>query len=285
MYLLGIDVGTTSLKAAVFDENGVMKCSHTVDYTLKTTDSFIEFDPEEYVRICHEAIDKVSEGITIDALAIDTQGETIIVTDENGKPLRDAIVWLDNRAEKEAAAITADFGRERIYNVTGQPEITAGWPASKLLWIKNNQPEIFKNIKKIFMLGDYLVYRLSGEFAADRTLQSSTLYFDIHTGDWWDEMLDYIGITRDMLPRLYDCGEAIGKFGNAVVGAGALDQIAGAVGAGILDSDVISEMTGTTMAICAITDKLPPFDPNSIIPCHYHAVKGKYCLILWSPTA
>ncbi|MBR5453678.1 MAG: hypothetical protein IKV54_06330 [Clostridia bacterium] len=286
MNLLGIDVGTTSLKAAAFDSDGKLLASATVDYTLITENGFIEFEPEEYVNICRQAIGEIEKTVKIDALAIDTQGETLILTDENGTPVRRAIVWLDNRAEAEAKAIEEAFGAKRVYEVTGQPEITAGWPASKLLWVKNNEPEVFRKTKRIFMLEDYLIYKLSGEFASEGSMQSSTIYFDINTGDWWDEMLDFIGITRENLPRLVKSGQRIGTTPEGItVSGGALDQIAGAIGAGIIHEHEMSEMTGTIMAICAVTDKLPPFDPESKVPCHYHAIDGKYCLLLWSPTA
>jgi len=286
MNLLGIDVGTTSLKAAAFDSNGVMLASHTIDYTLIYDGDFIEFEADDYVKICLEAINEIKKTVKIDALAIDTQGETIILTDKDGNPVRRAIVWLDNRAQKEAAAIDAHFGLKRVYEVTGQPEITAGWPASKLLWVKENEPEVFEKTEKIFMLEDYLIYKLTGEFAAEGSMQSSTIYFDVNTGDWWDEMLDFIGVTRENLPRLVKSGERIGTTEDGIiVSGGALDQIAGAVGAGVIKEGEMSEMTGTTMAICAVTDKLPPFDPESKVPCHYHAIDGKFCLLLWSPTA
>ena len=152
---LGIDIGTTSMKAAVFDKNGNRLALRNIDYTLDTdpVTGFIEFDALKYVEMCKSVVDELAvECGGIDALSIDTQGETIIFTDEGGQPLCPAIVWLDNRATAEADAIKAQFGSELVYNVTGQPEITAGWPASKVLWLKNNKPEIFAKVKKIFML-------------------------------------------------------------------------------------------------------------------------------------
>ncbi len=286
--LLGIDIGTTSLKAAVFDGNGKRLALTSRDYTLNTypDTGFIEFDPEEYIRICKSAIDELTEKCgKVDAISVDTQGETLILTDENGSPLYPAVVWLDNRAEKEAEDIKAKFGNELVYNVTGQPEITAGWPASKLLWFKNNRPEVFGKIRKVFMLEDWILYRLTGNYVTEPTIQSSTIYYDVINGKWWDEMLDYVGLSKDMFPRICRSAEVVGKYDGASVVSGALDQIAGTIGAGCVSDRVISEMTGTIMAICVMTDKLPPYQPNSIIPCHVHGICGKYCLILWSSTA
>ena len=285
---LGIDIGTTSLKAAVFDAEGKRYGLRVVDYTLDTDAErgYIEFDPERYVQMCREVIDELrSECGEITALSVDTQGETLIVADECGKPLMPAIVWLDNRAVKEADMIQARFGTRRVYEVTGQPEITATWPASKLIWVRKNRPDVFGKIKKVFLLEDWILYRLTGNFVTEPTMQSSTIYFDIHNLTWWDEMLDFIGIGRDALPTVVESAYRVGEYEGISVIAGALDQIAGTIGVGVTDDSVISEMTGTIMAICVLKNEAPDFDPGSIVPCHLHAIKGKYCMILWSATA
>ena len=283
-YLLGIDVGTTSLKAALFDENAVCVKSVTKDYTLSVSGDFVEFDAESYFTLAKEAIDEISAEFPIYALAIDTQCETMIVTDEAGNPLRKAIVWLDNRAAKEAEAIKAHVGEERVYEVTGQPEITATWPGAKLLWIKNNEPGTFTKIKKVFLLEDYLLYKLTGRFITEPTLQSSTIYFDIHNKTWWGEMLDFIGADKGILPEIIPCGTTVGEYNGIKVVTGAIDQIAGAIGAGIVKKGIISEMTGTTMVVFVPTDTVPAYNPDSKTPCHIN-FDGKYCLLAWTPTA
>lgn len=285
---LGIDIGTTSLKAAVFDKEGNRLGLRRVDYTLNTdpVTGFIEFDAETYITMCRRVIDELqTECGAITALSVDTQGETLILTDENDTPLCPAIVWLDNRATAEAAEIESTFGRKRVYEVTGQPEITATWPAAKLLWMKKHRPDVFAKTDKIFLLEDWVLYRLSGAFVTEPTVQSSTLYFDVTRKTWWDEMLTLIGITEAQLPRVTHSGECVGDCEGIAVVSGALDQIAGTIGVGVIDNTRISEMTGTIMAICVMRDTMPPFNPDSIIPCHLHAMDGKYCLLLWSSTA
>ena len=285
---LGIDIGTTSIKAAVFSKDGTRLALRSVDYSLYTDSStgYIEFDAEKYAEMCKSVIDDLTaECGKIDALSIDTQGETLIFTDGDGKPIYPAIVWLDNRATAEADLIKGKFGNKLVYEVTGQPEITAGWPASKVLWMKKNKPEIFAKTKRIFMLEDYILYSLTGNFVTEPTIQSSTIYFDVSKGSWWDEMLDFIGINASMLPKVVKSATCVGEYKGIKVVSGMLDQIAGTLGAGVTDETKISEMTGTIMAICVMTDKIPPYNPDSIIPCHLHAIDGKYCLILWSSTA
>ncbi|MBQ2889683.1 MAG: hypothetical protein IJE41_04425 [Clostridia bacterium] len=284
MNLLGIDFGTTSVKAVLFDEKLRELASSTEDYTVKTSGNIVELEPLKYWSLLKNALANVEKTAKVDALAIDTQCETLILTDENGEPVRDAIVWLDNRAEEEARIIEEHFGRKKVYEVTGQPEITATWPASKLLWVKRNEPEVWAKTKKIFLLEDYLLYKLTGEFVTEKTLQSSTIYFDINTSEYWDEMLSFIGVEKDMLPALMDSGKYVGEHNGIKVITSAMDQVAGAIGAGVIEKGICSVMTGTTMAIYLPTDSVPEFKEDSFVPCHY-SFDGSYALLSWSPTA
>lgn len=283
-YLLGADIGTTSLKAAVFDEQGNMQKIVSKDYTLIVSGDKVEFPAENYWLLFKEAYDELSKEYEISAFSVDTQCETLILADEDGTPLCNAIVWLDNRATHQAEQIKEAFGNKKVYDVTGQPEITATWPAAKLLWVKQNEPKIFTKTKKIFLLEDYILFRASGKFVTEKTLQSSTIYFDIKNQCWWAEMLDFIGINEDQLPTLCDSSSVVGEFLGAKVVTGAMDQIAGAIGAGVSEEGIISEMTGTTMAIFAPCSKMPAFNPDSIIPCHFN-YDNSYCLLSWTPTA
>ena len=284
MNFMGIDIGTTSIKTAVFDEKLEEKISLTADYTLDAHGDIVEFDGEKYFEIVKGEIEKVKAKLSVDALAVDTQCETLILTDENGTPVRPAIVWLDNRAVAEAKMIEEKFGHKRVYEITGQPEITATWPAAKLLWVKRNEPEVWAKVKKVFLLEDYILYKMTGKFISEKTLQSSTIYFNIHTGGWWQEMLDFIGVSPDMLPTLYSSAVEVGSYDGMKVVTGAIDQIAGAIGAGVVSEGTVSVMTGTTMVIFLPSQGVPAYDEKSIVPCHYN-YDDKYCLLSWTPTA
>ncbi len=284
MNLMGIDMGTTSVKTVLFNEKLEELKRLCADYTLESKGDIIEFEAEKYWDIVRGEVDKILAELGVDALAIDTQCETFILTDENGVPTRKAVVWLDNRATEEAAIIEAHFGRQKVYEVTGQPEVTPTWPACKLLWVKRNEPEVWAKTKKIFLLEDYILYKMTGRFVTEKTLQSSTIYFDIKNSDWWDEMLDFIGVKRDMLPELLDSGVYVGDYKGIKVVTGAMDQVSGAIGAGVVEKGIVSVMTGTTMVIFTPYDDVPAYDPASIVPCHYN-YDGKYCLLSWSPTA
>lgn len=283
-YLLGVDIGTTSLKAVLYDETTTPVKTVVKDYTLNVNDDYVEFPANQYWELFSQALTEMTAEHEIAAMSIDTQCETLIVTDADGNALTDAIVWLDNRAVPQAEAIKKRFGEQKVYEVTGQPEITATWPACKLLWIKENRSDIWSKIDKIFLLEDYLLYRLTGQFVTEKTLQSSTIYYDIHKDEWWTEMLDFIGISSNQLPKLCNSAELVGEYNGIKVATSAMDQVAGAIGAGVVKKGLVSEMTGTTMVVFVPTDTIPPYNPQSKVPCHVN-YDGNYCLLSWSPTA
>ncbi len=283
-YLLGIDVGTTSLKAVVFSEDAKPVKTVKKDYTLITKGDFVEFPANEYWKMVEETLKEMTAEYDIYALSIDTQCETIIVANEQGEPLDNAIVWLDNRATAQAEKIKEKFGEKRVYEVTGQPEITATWPAAKLLWLKEQKQEVFSQIKKVFLLEDYLLYKLTGHFITEETLQSSTIYFDIHKRVWWKEMLDFIGLEESCFPKVHESAAYVGDYQGIKVVTGAIDQIAGAIGVGVVKKGMVSEMTGTTMVVFMPCDEAPSYNPDSKVPCHLN-YDGKYCLLSWTSTA
>lgn len=282
--LLGVDFGTTALKACLFDEKGNLLASESAQYKLITKGEFIEFDAQEFFNVFITTVEKITCKFKVDALAVDTQGETLIVLDKAGNPLMNAIIWLDNRAEEQAKRMQEKFGLEKIYNLTGQAEIPAGYPAPKIEWLKDNAPEIFEKADKFLLLEDYILYRLTGKFASSRSLYSSSLLMNIHTGEYIDEILDYLGITKSQLPDLKESGEVVGEYKGITVVTSALDQIAGATGAGVVKEGVMSETTGTALAVCAITEKFPAYYDGLKVSVYY-VRKGVYCLLMWAPTA
>lgn len=282
--LLGVDFGTTSLKACLFNEKGERLATESAKYELITKDAFIEFDAEEFYNVFLSVYQKIAAKFKIDALAVDTQGETLIVLDKFGKPLMNAIIWLDNRADEEAVEFCDKFGLEKIYNLTGQAEVPAGYPAPKIMWIKKHLPQVFLKADKFLLLEDYILYRLTGKAVASKSLYSSSLLMNVHTGEYIDEVLDYIGITKDNLPCLVESGVCVGEFNGVKVCSSALDQIAGATGAGITKENLMSETTGTALAIVAVTKQFPAYYNGIKVSCYYMK-KGLYCLLMWAPTA
>ncbi|MBQ6979077.1 MAG: hypothetical protein IJQ07_00325 [Clostridia bacterium] len=283
-YLLGADFGTTSLKMCLFDEKGKQIVSESAQYNLITEGEFVEFPAEEFFNVFKSVLKRITDKYPVYAMSIDTQGETLIVLDKDNKPLTNAIIWLDNRAAKQAKEIEEKFSVKGIYELTGQAEIPAGYPAPKILWLKENKPEVYNNAKHYLLLEDYIIYRLTGKFAASRSLYSSSLLMDIKTGEYIPEMLDYLGISKGQLSTLKESGEYIGEYNGIKIVTSALDQIAGITGAGVVKTGIMSETTGTSLAVSVLTDTIPLWHERLTVSAYY-VKKGLYCLLMWAPTA
>ncbi|RKY58902.1 MAG: hypothetical protein DRP94_05020 [Candidatus Latescibacterota bacterium] len=294
-YLLGVDVGTTALKVILFARNGEIVKGAVREYELSTpSPHHVECDPETYWESLRSCIQEVLKDVALEdvvALAISSQGETLVPVDREGSPLRNAIVWLDDRAGDEAEEIGRAFPPEQIYRTTGQPEVLPNWPACKILWLKKKEPSVFRSAHKFLLLEDYLILRLTGRAVGDYSLYTSSLMLDIVRKGWWEEMLKLIGISQDRLPELAESGTYVGSVANEEVGlsprtavvTGGMDQVCGMVGVGNIAPGIVSETTGGALAICATTGK-PIFDPLRRIPCHYHALRDTYFLLPWCQT-
>jgi xylulokinase len=299
-YLLGIDAGTTSIKAGLFALDGRCLAIEREEYILSTpAPERVELDPEIYWQACVKAVHGVLSQARVDvaqikALAVSSQGETIIPLDQRGKPLGPAIIWLDNRATEEAAYLDRRY-KEVIYQFTGESEVIATWSACKIMWLRKHQPKLFRSTSKFLMVQDWLVYRLTGNYVTDAAVASSTLLCDIVQTRWWDSMLEEVGIREDQLPILSISGEVagtirriaaeeIGLGQHTLVVLGGMDQCAGAIGAGNILPGMVSETTGAALAV-QITSPQHNLDPAYKIPVYRHSVPGMYLACPFCPTA
>lgn len=291
-YILSVDSGTTASKVSLFGEGGELLAISTQEYHLITPSALaVEVRAETLWNAFKAGVSEVLKKTEADpesiiALGISAQGETLIPIDKEGKPLRNAIVWLDNRAQEEAEILSREFNDGTSYKITGQVKIVPTWPASKILWIKRNEPNIFRKVYKYLLVEDYLIYRMTGKFVAEGSLLCSTVYWNIITRKWWDEMLDFLGVSADQLPEIRESGEAVGEIlspvaselglsRRTIVSTGALDQAAGATGVGNILPGMFSENTGAALAICAPIEK-PVFDPSGRMPIHYFVRPATY---------
>jgi len=292
--ILAFDLGTTALKCALHDLDGYVLAKASEEYQLITPDAdSVEMEVETYWQAFKSAVAKAlkESGVNpteIKALGVSAQGETLILVDRDGKPLRRAIVWLDNRAQKEADELGDIFGHRHAFEITGQVKLVPTWPASKILWLKQNEPEIFEKTGKFLLIEDYFLYRLTGEYVCEGSLVTSTCYWNFQTRAWWKEMLQELNVSEGQLPQYRESGEAVGKLRpeiaaelglspNTVACTGALDQACGAIGVGNIKPGIFSENTGAALAICATVNQ-PILDPGNQMPCHYHGLPGLYML-------
>jgi sugar (pentulose or hexulose) kinase len=292
--ILSVDLGTTSIKLAIIDNHGHIVATAMREYVLKTEQaSYVECSEDTYWDAFTGGLAELLETIgnrkaSIKALGISAQGETLFFLDEKGKSLRDAIVWMDNRAEKESSELREKFTDEVCYKTTGQVQFDPCWPAAKVLWVKKNQPEVFKKTKTFALIEDWFIYRLTGHMVTEGSLITSTVYWNLITKKWWPEMLAFLGISEDRLPKIMEPGEKVGAIlpsiaealdlpKDMVICTGALDQAAAAIGIGNICEGRFSENIGAALAICAPVSK-PLFDPNRKMPLHYFGIPNMYML-------
>ncbi|MBC5660283.1 FGGY-family carbohydrate kinase [Anaerosacchariphilus sp. NSJ-68] len=292
--LIGLDLGTTALKIALFDSRGTLLAVSTQEYSLLTPKvNFVEEEPEVYWKAFCDGLTELKKQYPIRAedsiaLAISAQGETMFCMDKEGKSLRNAIVWMDNRAAEEAREMDEHFGNETCYRVTGQVSFEPCWPGAKILWLRKNEPEIFAKTDKFLLIEDYFIYRMTGKFATEGSLVCSSVYWDITKKAYWPEMLEFLGIREEQLAPVYESGEVVGTMlpeisrelglgADVTVCTGALDQAAGAIGVGNVHEGMFSENIGSALAICVPVSK-PTFDPNGKMPLHYFAIPDMYMM-------
>jgi xylulokinase len=293
-HILAFDLGTTALKCALHDLKGTVIAKASEEYQLITPRAdWVEMDVETYWQAFKTVVSRVLKESGIDpaeikALGVSAQGETLIVVDRDGKPLRRAIVWLDNRAQQEADELGEIFGHRHAFEITGQVKLVPTWPASKIRWLRTCEPELFENVGKFLLIEDYFLHRLTGEYVCEGSLVTSTCYWNFRTRGWWKEMLQELNVSEEQLPQYRESGEAVGTLrseiaaelglsANTVVCTGALDQACGAIGVGNIKPGIFSENTGAALAICATVNQ-PVIDPRNEMPCHYHGLPGLYML-------
>lgn len=292
--LMGLDLGTTALKIALYNQKGQLLASATEEYKLLTPKSdYVEVEVSTYWIAFQNGLKQLKKQYSIKAddaisFGISAQGETLILMDEAGNPLMNAIVWMDNRAHEEAESLRNVFGDETCYKTCGQVSFEPCWPACKLLWVKNNKKDVYNRIHKILLIEDYFIYRLTGEWVTEGSLVCSSAYYDIIQKKYWPEMLEYLCIEESQLPVVKESGEFVSKISDQAsrslglpvatsICTGALDQVAGAIGVGNIKPGMFSENIGAALAICVPVDR-PVFDPNRKMPLHYFGIPNTYML-------
>ena len=219
MYLT-FDIGTTSIKVALFDPEGRLAAKAIRDCVLQTPDiNWYEADPELYWRAVVEGSREVLSRSGIAPREIKTvsgcsQGETVIFLDGEGRPTRPAMVWLDLRAREEARELSGLATLDELYTLTGQTDFDPTWSACKVLWVKKHQPEVFAKTRRLLLVEDYIVWRLSGRACSSPNLLSSSLFVDVRSRRYWNRFVDYLGLAP-LLPEIIESGEVVGPISGA----------------------------------------------------------------------
>lgn len=284
--LLGIDVGTTNWKAALFDEAG-----HQV--ALAKTSTVTHFDEEgrasyDFRELWHKvartvaaALEQAGRTTEIAAVAVSSVAETVVPVDEAGEPLAHAIAWFDTRSLPQSQELEKALGRERIFAITGLDNNPI-FSVAKIMWYRQHAPEVFARTRKWLGVADYVNWKLTGVFATDHTHASRTMALDLDKCDWSQEILDAAGLSANGFPDIYPSGTVIGRVTEAAaaetglmagtpVVMGGHDHLCGSLAAGVLLGDSVLDSSGTAEAIVGISQ------PGAAVPKKFGGFRvGRY---------
>src|SRR5437660_9040547 len=292
MRFLGIDTGTGGTRALLIDAEGRVTTSATVEHLpfASPETGWAEQDPRDWWRAATLAIRNVLakgeiEPEEVQAIGFSGQMHGAVLLDEHDEVLRPSIIWCDQRTSAQCVAITEKIGATRLIDLTCNPAMT-GFTLPKMLWVRELEPELWRQARSVLLPKDYVRLRLTGDKATDAADASGTLLFDVAGRKWSQAMLAATEIDEALLPRVYESPEVTGvvssagaeatglRAGTPVV-AGGGDQAAGAVGMGIVRPGTVSATIGTSGVVFAASDK-PALDPKGRVHTFCHAVPGRW---------
>ena len=284
MQFIGVDLGTTNIKAAVYGPDFTQLACKSIPVSYVREGGVVEFDAEQYVEQLLDLLRQLCEEpqVSRDAvaeIAFTGQAETLVVLDGQGRPLMRAISWMDERSQEECRIAAEVFPAAEFERITGQQAMLPTWPATKILWLRRNRPELYGRAAAYLLLKDYVVYRLTGVMQAERSIATFSAYFDIYEGVYWQAMLDFLGLRPEQLPPLVEpctvagpltgpCAQRLGLPTSVLVNHGTLDHFAGMIGTGNVAPGTMNLSTGTVMALATMARE-PVTDRNCGVAMHY----------------
>jgi len=276
--VIGVDVGTTGVKAIAISHDGEVIAKAEQAYPLSTPrPGWSEQDPEDWWRAAQAALQALAAAGIADVRGIGLSGQMhgLVCLDERDRVLRPAMLWNDQRTGAECAEIEARIGLERLIELTGNRALT-GFTAPKILWLRRHEPDVYSRISRILLPKDYIRLRLTGEHLIDVSDASGTLLFDVANRQWSEEVTEALEIPRSWLPRALESSEISGRTAHGVpVAAGAGDQAAAALGVGADRPGPLSLVLGTSGVVFAA---LPSYaaEPQARVHVFCHAVPGTW---------
>lgn len=290
-YVLGIDLGTSGTKTVLFDQDGKGIASATVEYPMsQPQNGWAEQDPADWYNAAVSTIRTVLEKSGISAedvvsMGISGQMHGLVMLDERNEVIRPSIIWCDQRTAKECEEITEKVGYDNLIRITANPALT-GFTLSKLIWVRNHEPENYARCRHILLPKDYVRFMLTGDYATEVSDASGMQMLDVPNRCWSRELLEILDIDPALLPKVYESCEVTGHISasaarltglseKTLVVGGAGDNAAAAVGTGVVEDGKAFTTIGTSGVVFAHTDKLA-IDPKGRVHTFCCAVPGAW---------
>lgn len=264
-YSIGIDIGTTTVKCILFTEGAKVVAEAGREYkTLLPKPSWAQQNPDDWWNAVVESIKTILAKSQVKAeeikvISVSSQAPAVIPMSREGRPLHDALIWMDRRSTEECEIIRDRIGEKRVFEITGN-RLDTYFTLTELMWFIRKHPEIMEKCYKVLQVNGYINYRLTGEFTIDATHATLTQLYDVRQKCWSRELLQAVGAKEDLMPRICDCMEPIGHVSRAAAGltglstdtvvlGGAVDATAAGLEMGVYAGGRVAEMTGTSSVV------------------------------------
>lgn len=285
-YVIGCDVGSQGTNCALYSADGTLVASSYQTYDLSFPfPGAAEQDPDLWpaavVAGVRDVLDQVPEGPSaVKGLSFGSQLDGMVVCGTDGRPLRPAMIWMDRRAEKQAAAVSQRISPEDFYRAVGA-NLDSSHAVFKALWVRDEEPEMWSRVGSLMSPGTYVLREVAGAVAVDPSNASSLALLDPRTRRWSSEVLSVVDLSEQLLPEVVDAtnpistvtasfAEATGLDAQTIVAVGCGDEMAATLGAGVFEPGEVCDVVGTAEPVCAASSE-PREDPTMLVECHPHA--------------
>jgi xylulokinase len=292
-YVIGLDLGTSGLKLVLLDREGAVRhSSFEALHSIHPKPAWAEQNAQDWTAAIVRGVRGLRKKAHVSSSRISAIGITghidgVVPVGVDGKPLRNAILWMDRRAKPQSDWIRTKTREEDCYDITGLA-VDPSHVAPKILWIRDNEPKTFRRSKHFLLPTNYVFYFLTHRTHTDHSNASCTMLYDIKHQRWSEHMCDLLGISIETLPEMRDStdGSAVlradlakklGLRDDVIVTVGGGDEEIGAVGAGVISQDELLDLTGTSEPMCLSLNE-PFLDPTRLMECHAHGYPGKWLL-------